>query len=143
MREWFSEHATLAYICLAMALSYVVQFFVNRGSKMGLAEKFLQSFICALLTAAISVPLLDLFPELPPSVVLLVGSFCGSVGFEGVTGIMHSAERAINGRIGGSAFPHYGSRPEGSLPANRKNHYYRPPRAEGPEPPMPDDMREK
>ena len=142
MREWFLQHVVLTYVCLAMALSYVVQFFVNRKRLMKLTEKFANSFICALLTASISVPLLDLYPELPPSVVLLVGSFCGAIGFEGVTGIMHTIERTVSGRISGYMPPEdYEGVTPPSVPPQRKTHYYRP-RGESSEPPLPDDLRE-
>lgn len=143
MRDWLLAHATVTYIGLAMVLSYIVQFFVNRKRMMKLTEKFLHSFICALMTAAISVPLLDLYPELPPSIVLLVGSFCGSIGVGGITGIMRSAERAISGQLGGYTPPaDFQGFPQGGVPHRRKTHYYRPPPAEDTEPPMPDDIRD-
>lgn len=144
VQEVFAEHFQLIYVSLGMIFSCIMQIYVSRRQRLTWADRAASSFVCALFTAAITVPILDYWPELPPSISLLIGSFCGSMGDKGIRQIMNAiAERFLGTHVN---VPH-------EFPAEVTRRYHYSPKhdsgagsvhsMEPEEPPMPDDIRER
>lgn len=139
MWQWVKEvlfkDPQLVYVSLGMVFSCVIQFYIARGKRVGWLERAGSSFICALFSAALTLPLLDYFPELPPSISLLIGSFCGSMGDKGLRQIM----RAVVDRALGIPNDYTPRAPQPNFPREMTRRYnYETP---SDEPPMPTDKR--
>lgn len=77
---------TAVYVGLGMVFAWFIQMRFGRHARRfrNWRERLWASLVCSFLTAAISLPLLDFYPELPPSITLLVGCAVGFVGGDGV-----------------------------------------------------------
>lgn len=90
---------TAIYVGLGMVLAWFIQMHFGRHGRRfrNWRERVWASLVCSFLTAAIALPLFDFYPELPPSLALLVG--CG-VGFVGGDGVHRVLEGLIFTRFG-------------------------------------------
>lgn len=139
IQEFLAQNFQILYVSAGMIFSCIIQIYVSRGKRYRWAERAGSSFICALFTAAITMPLLDYFPELPASISLLIGSFCGSMGDKGLRQIMHAL---VSKFVTGAPLPPSMSSMNDFPREMPRKYYYK---AEQPtdEPPMPNDLRER
>ncbi len=72
------------YIALGVVFAWFVQMKTARVHNANWRERMWSSLTCSFLTASISLPLLDTFPQLPQSITLLIGCIVGAIGLDGV-----------------------------------------------------------
>ncbi len=72
------------YIALGVVFAWFVQMKTARVHNANWKERMWSSLTCSFLTASISLPLLDTFPQLPQSITLLIGCIVGAIGLDGV-----------------------------------------------------------
>lgn len=90
----------LFYITCAMFATWLVQMHSLRFKNMTRFCRVRESFICSLFTAAVSIPLLDFYPDLPPSICLMVGALMGTFGMDGWRVIANSIINVLGLRFG-------------------------------------------
>lgn len=74
---------TLFYTSCGMFATWLVQIHSLRFKYMSRFVRVREAFICSLFTAAVSIPLLDFYPNLPPSISLIIGALMGTIGMDG------------------------------------------------------------
>lgn len=112
---------TAIYVGLGMVLAWFIQMHFGRHSRRfrNWRERMWGSLVCSFLTAAIALPLFDLYPELPPSLALLVG---GGVGFVGGDGVHKVLEGLVFARFGiDLRDKHHHSHEHKDAPPNQEN----------------------
>lgn len=72
------------YVALGVVFAWFVQMKTTRVHNANWRERMWSSLTCSFLTASISLPLLDTFPQLPQSITLLIGCIVGAIGLDGV-----------------------------------------------------------
>lgn len=96
--------AKLAYIAAAMFVTFVLQFFVTRHTKRKRIVRITEAMICQLLTVSVSLPMLEFFPELPSSTVLIIGAVIGVLGVEGWENLAHGIISLLFNHVTGYQF---------------------------------------
>lgn len=81
-------------------MTWLVQMYRGRKSKLGIIDRFRDSFICSLFTASVCLPLLETFPELPQSITLFVGGVIGTLGFNGFEAFSKSTIKFFSNKVG-------------------------------------------
>lgn len=136
--------AIIVHILLGMSLASIIQFYKTRYKNLKWIERFLNSIVSSFFVVCFSLPLLDFYPQLPPSIALLIGGFCGSFGTHGIQDILQRVldkflprqtpyepyEQAINGSH---------VRYDNTKPRKSERQF----KTVDDEPPMPDDMRDR
>lgn len=79
----FVSELTLFYVSCGMLATWIVQMHSLRFKNMSRFVRMREAFICSLFTASVSLPLLDFYPNLPPSICLIVGALMGTLGMDG------------------------------------------------------------
>lgn len=90
----------LFYITCGMFATWIVQMHSLKFKNMSRFCRVRESFICSMFTAAVSIPLLDFYPDLPPSICLMIGALMGTFGMEGWRVISNSIINIIGLRFG-------------------------------------------
>lgn len=73
-----------------MVITFFVQLYMTKGLRRGRLERASEAFICQLITASVSLPLIDYFTDMPPSIIMLVGAVIGTLGLSGWEKLAHS-----------------------------------------------------
>lgn len=131
----------LWFVLMGMVITFIVQFQINRHSNKGRWERAGEAFICQLFTASLSIPLVDYFPQIPPSVTLLIGAIVGTLGVSGWEKIAHSLLSLFFSRLGNNSFDSLSRNP-----ADNKNHSNKASESkdsDSDEPPMPFKRKDK
>lgn len=82
--EAIYQSTVLLHILLGMSLATAIQFYKIKYKNLKWTERFVSSIASSFFVVAFSLPLLDFYPQLPPSIALLIGGFCGSFGTAGI-----------------------------------------------------------
>lgn len=109
----FLDNAILLYTSLGMFATWIVQLHSLRYKNMSRFERMREAFVCAVLTASISVPVLEYYPDLPPSIALIVGALVGTVGLEGWRSLADGVLSLVRFRIGANSDPVKGDKDAG------------------------------
>lgn len=99
-----ADNEVLLYVTLSMLCTWFVQVCSRRYKRAARFEKVRNSFLCSVLTAAICIPLLEYFQELPPSTALIVGAVIGTLGLDGWERLIHLGFDLLQFRLGGSYY---------------------------------------
>lgn len=79
----FVSELTLFYASCGMLATWIVQMHSLRFKNMSRFVRMREAFVCSLFTASVSIPLLDFYPDLPPSICLIIGALMGTLGMDG------------------------------------------------------------
>lgn len=96
----FLSELTLFYVSCGMFATWLVQMHSLRFKQMNRFNRMREAFICSLFTASISIPLLDFYPNLPPSVCMIVGALMGTLGMDGWKVLASSILELLSLRFG-------------------------------------------
>lgn len=108
-----ADNEVILYVTLSMLCTWFVQVCSRRYKRAARLEKVRNSFLCSVLTAAICIPLLEYFQELPPSTALIAGAVIGTLGLDGWERLINICFDLLQFRLGGSYYqrPHQTFRP--------------------------------
>lgn len=141
----FLSNSIAIYLSFGILIAIITQSYRTRKKTITLKERFLKHFITALFTASCTLPLLKMYPELPPEVAMPIGGFVGVVGLDGINELIIAVKnRLVNTIDNNTSLFNYNYRD------NQKRHTYfqdSVKKSSGfkrieDEPPMPDDLRE-
>lgn len=71
------------YVVASMCETFVLHYYFHKADHRKKWGRVGDAVICQLLTAAISLPMIDTFTEIPASATLLVGAVIGTLGIKG------------------------------------------------------------
>ena len=86
--DGMAHSAIAVHILLGMSLATLIQFYKTRYKNLKWVERFFNSIVSSFFVVCFSLPLLDFYPQLPPSIALLIGGFCGSFGTHGIQDLL-------------------------------------------------------
>lgn len=98
------EPTLVVYVVSAMVITFVLHYFVSKAHKKTKWNRITESFVCQLLTISFSLPLLEFFPNMPDSIVLIVAVVIGVLGVEGWENIAHGIISLIFQHVTGYRF---------------------------------------
>lgn len=99
-----STNEALLYVILGMFCTWFVQITQRKYRQASRFEKVRNAFVCSILTAAISIPILEYFTSLPPSICLIIGAVIGTLGFDGWERLLDLVLDIAHRRAGGGYY---------------------------------------
>lgn len=99
-----TNNEVLLYVTLGMFCTWFVQVCSRRYKRTSRMEKVRNSFLCSILTAAICIPVLEYFQDLPPSTALIIGAVIGTLGIDGWERLINLCFDLLQFRFGGSYY---------------------------------------